>query len=386
PGSSRKRATAPPSTWSGRGRTRADRRQRRPGSPGHRGGRPGRVRFLSGQVALVYVWAVSELARFLELRRGELLPRWAAAPAPAAAPGSPLGDHLARLLGDLVASLAQGAARSPRPRPAGVGADALGPRLQALAGLILDELERAGAGLSLADARVLTGFVTSALVVSAADDQVMVRQQAGALAEQLRTSEERYRTLFASIDDAFCLIEMIVDERGETRDYRFLETNAAFEGQTGLKDAVGRTALELVPGLDGFWFQVYGEVAATGVTRRLENHTPAMSRWFDVYASRVGPPERRQVAVVFKDITARKLAEQARDEMLAREQAARAEAEAERQRQHDLFMQTPVAIAILEGPEHTFTFANNPYRALIQGRDVLGKPLHEALPDVKDQG
>ncbi|HYP89055.1 MAG TPA: hypothetical protein VEQ59_12900, partial [Polyangiaceae bacterium] len=56
-----------------------------------------------------------------------------------------------------------------------------------------------------------------------------------------------------------------------------------------------------------------------------------------------------------------------RDALLAREQAARAEAQAERLKQHQLFMQAPVPIAILEGPQHVFTFANPAYRALVNG-------------------
>ena len=49
-------------------------------------------------------------------------------------------------------------------------------------------------------------------------------------------------------------------------------------------------------------------------------------------------------------------------------------------------MQAPVAVAILEGPQHTYTFANPTYRTLLGGRDVVGKPLLEAVPEVKGQG
>jgi len=157
--------------------------------------------------------------------------------------------------------------------------------------------------------------------------------------EALRASEERYRTLFESIDDGFCLMQMILDERGETIDYRFLEANAAFENHTGLKAPVGKTALELVPGLDASWFQLYGRVAATGESTHFENHAPAMGRWFDVYASRVGRPELRQVALVFKDISARKQAEAERERLLERESAARAQAE-EASRLKDEFLAT----------------------------------------------
>ena len=45
----------------------------------------------------------------------------------------------------------------------------------------------------------------------------------------LRESEERYRTLFETMDQGFCVIEMLFDEAGRPFDYRFLEMNPAFE-------------------------------------------------------------------------------------------------------------------------------------------------------------
>jgi PAS domain S-box-containing protein len=215
---------------------------------------------------------------------------------------------------------------------------------------------------------------------------VRARQEAEALSARLREGEERYRTLFESIDDGFCIMQMLLDASGETVDYRFLETNATFERHTGLKNAVGRTARELVPDLDASWFERYGRVAATGETLRFESPAPAMGRWFEVFASRVGAPALRQVALVFKDITERKAAEEERTALLAREQAARAEAEAERQKLHALFQQAPVAISIHEGPRHTYTFANSAHRTLMGDREVVGKALLEALPELKGQG
>ncbi len=49
----------------------------------------------------------------------------------------------------------------------------------------------------------------------------------------LQDSENKYRTLFESIDEGFCIIEMIFGANGKPIDYRFLETNPAFEKQTG---------------------------------------------------------------------------------------------------------------------------------------------------------
>ena len=123
----------------------------------------------------------------------------------------------------------------------------------------------------------------------------------------LHESEERYHNLFNSIDEGFCVIEMIFDEREKPVDYRFLEVNPTFEKQTGLRDAVGKRVLELVPGIESHWFETFGKVALTGEPIRFVNEAKSMqSRWFDAYALRVGAPESRNVAIVFNDITERK--------------------------------------------------------------------------------
>ncbi|MDY0963254.1 hybrid sensor histidine kinase/response regulator [Massilia sp. CFBP9026] len=128
--------------------------------------------------------------------------------------------------------------------------------------------------------------------------------------ERLRASEERYRTLFESVDQGFCIFEMIFDDAGKAVDYRFLEMNPMFERHTGLVDAIGRTAREMLPALDDFWFETYGRVALTGIPARFENEAPAMGRWFDVYANRIGGPDSRKVALLFSEITARKRSEE----------------------------------------------------------------------------
>ncbi|MBD2467360.1 EAL domain-containing protein [Nostoc sp. FACHB-145] len=129
--------------------------------------------------------------------------------------------------------------------------------------------------------------------------------------ETLRRSEERYRTLFETMEDGFCVIEMLFDENNKPIDYRFLETNPAFERQTGLLQAEGNTARQLIPYLEEFWYETYGRVALTGEPVRFENGSDAMNRWFDVYAFPIEEPERRKVAILFKDISDRKQSEKA---------------------------------------------------------------------------
>ena len=50
-------------------------------------------------------------------------------------------------------------------------------------------------------------------------------------------SEDRYRTLFETLIEGFCTIEMVFDAAGKPEDYRFTEVNPAFEKHTGLKNA-----------------------------------------------------------------------------------------------------------------------------------------------------
>ena len=129
--------------------------------------------------------------------------------------------------------------------------------------------------------------------------------------EKLRQSEEKYRTLFDSIDEGFCVIEMLFDDDGKPFDYRFLEANPVFEKLTGLENAIGRTAREMVPDLEERWFEIYGQVALTGESIRFTEGSDAMNRWFDVYAARVGEADSRKVALVFNNITERRKTEEA---------------------------------------------------------------------------
>jgi PAS domain S-box-containing protein len=128
--------------------------------------------------------------------------------------------------------------------------------------------------------------------------------------EALSESQNRYRALFDALDSGFCVIEVIFDEDHKPVNYRFIEINPAFENQTGLKDAVGKMVRDLVPDLEEFWFETYGRVASTGESIRFQNFTQKMNKWFDVYAFRFGAIKNHYVALLFTDITDRKLNEE----------------------------------------------------------------------------
>ena len=67
-------------------------------------------------------------------------------------------------------------------------------------------------------------------------------------------------------------------------------------------------------------------------------------------------------------------------------QEANRQLEGERNRLMDMFMQAPGFVAVLSGREHVFQMHNAAYAQLIGHRDITGKPVREALPEVVGQG
>jgi PAS domain S-box-containing protein len=120
---------------------------------------------------------------------------------------------------------------------------------------------------------------------------------------KLSDPEERYRALFNALDEGFCIIEVLFNAVDGPFDYRFLETNPAFERHTGLKNAVGRRVSELVPAHEKHWWEIYGRVARSRKPVRFVNRAEALKRWFNVHAFPIGHPASNQVAVLFTDIT-----------------------------------------------------------------------------------
>src|SRR5205085_3372259 len=106
----------------------------------------------------------------------------------------------------------------------------------------------------------------------------------------VRDGDAHYRELFDSMDEGYCVIEVLFDEQQRPIDYRFIEVNRAFEVQSGLRDVVGRRMLEFVPSIEEHWLANYGQVALTGESIRFANEYKTLNRWFDVFAFRVGAP------------------------------------------------------------------------------------------------
>jgi PAS domain S-box-containing protein len=127
--------------------------------------------------------------------------------------------------------------------------------------------------------------------------------------EAVRQSEVRYRNLFDTLMEGFCTVEMIFDAAGKPVNFRYLEVNPAFETQTGLKDPEGKLVTDLIPNLEPHWFETIGKVALTGEPVHFESEAKNLGRHYDFYAYRVGDADSSRVAILFNDVTARKVAE-----------------------------------------------------------------------------
>jgi PAS domain S-box-containing protein len=115
--------------------------------------------------------------------------------------------------------------------------------------------------------------------------------------------EHSYQALFEVTDEAVCVIRVIFNEAGCPIDYEFLASNSSFERHTGLKDIRGKLRSESTAGASDRWLDSLGELATKGEPIQLSYHFPALDRWFDVHAFRVGDPAWRVIAVRLRDIT-----------------------------------------------------------------------------------
>jgi PAS domain S-box-containing protein len=125
----------------------------------------------------------------------------------------------------------------------------------------------------------------------------------------LRESEARFRTLFDTMDEGFCIIEFIDGPEGPLSDYVHVQANAAYERHAGIPNVVGQKVRDMVPDEADSWVERYRHVLLTGEPIRFEQELEATQRHLELAAFRVEPAERCEVAVIFQDVTERKRSE-----------------------------------------------------------------------------
>ncbi|RYF25655.1 MAG: PAS domain-containing sensor histidine kinase [Comamonadaceae bacterium] len=125
----------------------------------------------------------------------------------------------------------------------------------------------------------------------------------------LRESELQLRTLFETIDEGFCVIEFLDGPEGPMSDYIHISANPAYLANAGIANVVGQRVRDMVPAEADAWVEIYRKVLLTGEPVRFERELVKTGRYLELAAFRVEPLERRQVAVLFQDVTQRRNAE-----------------------------------------------------------------------------
>ncbi|OQP49960.1 PAS domain-containing protein [Niastella populi] len=127
--------------------------------------------------------------------------------------------------------------------------------------------------------------------------------------EMLRIKDElaqrvtdKYYRIVNSMDEGFCIVEVLFDKKQKVKDYRFLEVNPVFEKQTGLRNVIGKTMREIVADTEEHWFEFFGNVAVTGIPMRFQHEAKQLHHWYDVYAFRIDEPHEHHVAILFNHI------------------------------------------------------------------------------------
>src|SRR5690349_24773346 len=87
---------------------------------------------------------------------------------------------------------------------------------------------------------------------------------------ELEEQERRYRTLFESMDEGFCIIEFLDGPHGPLSDYVHVEANPAYTRHAGIPDVVGQKLREMVPEEADDWIARYRPVLETGQPIRFE--------------------------------------------------------------------------------------------------------------------
>ncbi|UOG77665.1 PAS domain-containing protein (plasmid) [Hymenobacter tibetensis] len=209
-------------------------------------------------------------------------------------------------------------------------------------------------------------------------ERVRSRQQAEALQAQVlavaqRQAQQR-EAVFQILADTPAAVALL---RGPQHQFEYV--NAAYQQLFPERQLLGRAVAEALPETKeaGFLTQL-DKVYRTGDTffglelpMRLAPRDGGSSQ--QVYYTFTYQAYREEGRIVGVSIFAFDVTEQVQ---------ARAQREAERQQLLGLFTQAPAGICILAGPDLVVEFVNPGFERLLPGREVLGQPIFQALPEL----
>jgi len=286
-----------------------------------------------------------------------------------------LGRPFREVLGDLIEG---GAALLAR---ANGGEGFLEPDLQ-LGATAADGRQR-WCDLSFSPVRDEQGAVAGVLCVCHETTRQVRREEA---AEEDR---RRYRAMFDTMDEGFCIIEFIDGPDGPLSDYIHIEANAAYEKHAGIPNVVGQKVREMVPGEAAGWVELYGEVLRTGVPIRFERELVATGRHLELSAFRLEPAELNEVAVLFQDITPRKRAEAALRELNATLELRVGEALAERKLLAEIVEGADAFVQVLDNDFRWLAInsaAAREFERVFGATPQVGDRMPDLLADLPEHG
>jgi PAS domain S-box-containing protein len=112
------------------------------------------------------------------------------------------------------------------------------------------------------------------------------------------------------MDEGFFVIDVIFNKENQPVDLFYVEANPASVKIVG-GDWSGKHLTEISLNYEKYWFEIFGRVALTGKSVRLERYAEPDKKWYSFYVFKIGGMDSRRVGNTFLDITERKKAEEA---------------------------------------------------------------------------
>jgi len=208
-----------------------------------------------------------------------------------------------------------------------------------------------------------------------------------------------FETLFSKSPNPYVVMD---------RDLAIVWMNEAYLGATMSRreDILGRGIFDAFPSdpssdshrlLEGSLRKVVetaeaDEIALIRYDLRRPDGSMAEMFWSATHTPLTGPDGRTAYILQHTvDVTELHRLRQLREEMSVVQRAGAVQAQnrslqVESERLRTMFQQAPGFVAVVSGPDHVFQMANAAYTRLVARRDVVGKPIAEALPEVVEQG
>ena len=123
--------------------------------------------------------------------------------------------------------------------------------------------------------------------------------------QPFETGIQLYKALLDSADQGFYIIDMIFDKNDRPVDMYFVEGNSAAIQILGM-DYTGKRLSEIGFYYKEYWLELFGGVAMTGHTVRMEQYADPDKKWFECSLFRIGGEDSRRIGNIFSDISERK--------------------------------------------------------------------------------